>query len=424
MKEMKDSGISWIGVIPTDWDVYPIKYNFNFISGGTPDSSNSDFWDGDIIWITPADYKTKDIYVSKGTRNITLLGYNSCNTHLLPKGTIVVSKRAPIGSVAIASTPLCTNQGCLGLVVTNDSCEKYYYYALSIYDDVLNLFGSGTTFKEISASVLGKIKVANPPVPIQKRIADYLDYKCAEIDSLFVDILSEISTLEEFKRSVTTEAVTRGLDDTVQLVESNIPWIGKMPNSWKLSKIKYEIIPLERALTSEDGIVTCFRDGKVTLRSNRREDGFTVSLTENGYHGVKAGDLVIHGMDAFAGAIGCSDSDGKISPVVHVCKTTGNNRYFMYRLRAMAYGDILMDLSDGIRVRSSDYRNFSKLGKFSIGVPPIDEQDEIVNYLDSLIPQIDNLIDEKNNQLHQLTEYKKAIIYEYVTGKKEVPANG
>ena len=116
MREMKDSGISWIGEIPAQWNVYPLKYSFDFIAGATPDSTNSDLWDGDILWITPADYKTKDVYVSGGSRNLSDLGYKSCSTHMLPIGTVVVSKRAPIGSVAVTTKPLCTNQGCLGLV--------------------------------------------------------------------------------------------------------------------------------------------------------------------------------------------------------------------------------------------------------------------------------------------------------------------
>lgn len=126
-------------------------------------------------------------------------------------------------------------------------------------------------------------------------------------------------------------------------------------------------------------------------------------------------------MDAFAGAIGCSDSRGKITPVVHVCTTTGNNRYFMYFLRSMSYGNILMDLSNGVRIRSSDYRNFTKLGMFKICVPPIEEQNLIVGFLDKKVNEIEKIIEKKQEFLLNLELYKKSLIYEYVTGKKEVP---
>ena len=204
--------------------------------------------------------------------------------------------------------------------------------------------------------------------------------------------------------------------------DSGIEWIGEIPENWSNSRIKYEIIPLQRTVKNNDLIVTCFRDGTVTTRQNRREEGFTISLTENGYQGVNVGDLVIHGMDAFAGAIGCSDSRGKITPVVHVCKTMGNNRFFMFLLRSMAMNDVLMSYSDGVRIRSSDYRNFNKLGKFSIAVPPVNEQSQIADYLDFKCFEIDALLKNYEDQISTLEEYKKSLIYEYVTGKKKVPA--
>jgi type I restriction enzyme S subunit len=125
-------------------------------------------------------------------------------------------------------------------------------------------------------------------------------------------------------------------------------------------------------------------------------------------------------MDAFAGAIGCSDSRGKITPVVHVCKTTGNNRFFMYALRSMAANDVLMSFAEGIRVRSSDFRNFNKLGKFPIVVPPINEQNEIVAFLDRKCREVVTIVLQKQQQLDVLVEYKKSLIFEYVSGKKEV----
>lgn len=211
----------------------------------------------------------------------------------------------------------------------------------------------------------------------------------------------------------------KGIDR--EMKDSNIEWLSMIPAEWDECRIKNVIFPTDKPIKESDEIITCFRDGEVTLRKNRREDGFTISFTEHGYHGVDVGDLAIHGMDAFAGAIGCSDSRGKTTPVVHICTTSGNNRYFMYFLRAMAYGDILMDLSNGVRIRSSDYRNFSKLAVFKIAVPSIEEQNEIVDYLDSKTAQIDVLISKKDAFAAELENYKKSMIYEYVTGKKEVP---
>ena len=272
----------------------------------------------------------------------------------------------------------------------------------------------------ISSNDMLKRIVPSPPFKEQQRIADYLDKMCAEIDAVLEKIRASIEEYKKLKQAVITQAVTKGIRGDRPMKNSGIEWIGTCPLNWTVCRIKNVIFPQEKEVLPDDEIITCFRDGEVTLRKNRREDGFTVSFTEHGYHGVDKGDLVIHGMDAFAGAIGCSDSRGKTTPVVHTCKTAGNNRFFMYFLRSMAYGNILMDLSNGVRIRSSDFRNFAKLGVFGAVMPPLEEQNEIVDYIDGIVIQMDRLIQKKENLLTEIENYKKSLIYEYVTGKKEV----
>ena len=178
---------------------------------------------------------------------------------------------------------------------------------------------------------------------------------------------------------------------------------------------------MQKPVKEDDGVITCFRDGEVTLRSNRREDGFTMSDKEIGYQGIDVGDLVVHGMDGFAGAIGISDSRGKASPVLNVMDTKQNKRYIMYYLRSMAYSDVFVALATGIRVRSCDLR-WNKLADLPYPVPNIEEQTAIVEYIDATLEKTDAVITEKKSQIETLDEYKKSLIYEYVTGKKEVPA--
>lgn len=423
MREMKDSGISWINEIPENWNIEPIKYNYSLIAGATPESTNVDFWDGDIKWITPADFKTKDIFVTGGSRNLTIEGYKSCSTSMLPIGSIVFSKRAPIGTVAITADKLCINQGCLGLVEKSGRVlNKFYFYVISIYSEVFNLYGSGTTFKEISANVFANIKLPTPPIQEQKRIADFLDAKCAEIDALTADIQTQIDTLEQYKRSVITETVTKGLNPDAEMKDSGIQWVGDMPAHWDVIRGKYILRYMQKPVREDDGVITCFRDGEVTLRSNRREDGFTMSDKEIGYQGIDVGDLVVHGMDGFAGAIGISDSRGKASPVLNVLDTDQCKRYIMYYLRSMAYSDVFLALATGIRVRSCDLR-WNKLAELSYPIPPLDEQNAIVKHIDSVLSKADAVIADKKAQLATLDEYKKSLIFEYVTGKKEVPVS-
>lgn len=188
-----------------------------------------------------------------------------------------------------------------------------------------------------------------------------------------------------------------------------------MPMHWDCIRGKYILQYLQKLVKEDDGVITCFRDGEVTLRSNRREDGFTMSDKEIGYQGIDIGDLVVHGMDGFAGAIGISDSRGKASPVLNVLGTDQNKRYIMYYLRSMAYSDVFLALATGIRVRSCDLR-WNKLAELMYPVPPIEEQEKIVEHIDSVIKKTDEVIADKKEQLETIEEYKKSLIYEYVTG--------
>jgi type I restriction enzyme S subunit len=421
MRKMKDSGVEWIGKIPEEWVVSPLKYNFIVYSGATPKTEISDYWDGDITWITPADYKTTDIYIDTGNRFLTRRGLNSCGTTVVPVGSIIFSKRAPVGTVAINNIPLCTNQGCLSCVPIKGTNSKFYYYLMSILTEQYELVSSGTTFKEISSASFSNYKLPNPPIVEQCRITDYLDSRCSKIDGLVSDIESQITTLEQYKRSVITEAVTKGLDPAVPMKDSGVEWIGKIPVHWECVRGKYILEYLQRPVRKDDDVITCFRDGEVTLRSNRREDGFTMSDKEIGYQGIDVGDLIVHGMDGFAGAIGISDSRGKASPVLNVLNTGQSKRYIMYYLRSMAYGDVFTAIATGIRVRSCDLR-WNKLAELPYPVPPLSEQENIVEYIDNLLQQTNDIIAIKKQQIKALIDYKKSLIYEYVTGKKEIPA--
>ena len=163
---------------------------------------------------------------------------------------------------------------------------------------------------------------------------------------------------------------------------SPVPWAPVIPSGWGTERGKALFKKLDRPTRPEDAVVTCFRDGVVTLRSQRRTTGFTESLMQIGYQGVRKGDLVIHGMDAFAGAVGVSDSDGKSTPVYSVCvpRANANPHYFALVIREMARTSWILALSKGIRERSTDFR-FEVFGTQHLPVPPADQQVAIVKYL-------------------------------------------
>ena len=206
--KMKDSGIPWLGSIPAHWEVRMIKRIFRIFSGTTPKSENEIYWNGEIPWITPADYKTDDKYVSCGRKSLTNEGLASCGLTMIPQGSIIFSKRAPIGSVAITKNELCTNQGCLSCVSQENLNTDYFYFAMSVFTEQFELLGSGTTFKEISLSDFSCFPLPFPPIEEQNEITDYLNAKTLEIDSLISLKQQKISTLQNYKKSVIFEYVT------------------------------------------------------------------------------------------------------------------------------------------------------------------------------------------------------------------------
>lgn len=198
-----------------------------------------------------------------------------------------------------------------------------------------------------------------------------------------------------------------------KMKDSGIAWVGQIPEDWEVTRGKYFMHLLNRPVKDDDGVITCFRDGEVTLRSKRREEGFTFSLKECGYQGVEPGDLVVHGMDGFAGSIGISDSRGKASPVLNVIDSCEDKSYIMYYLRSLAYRNVFQVLSTGIRVRSCDLR-WSKLANLKYILPPLTEQKRIAEYLDKTVGRIDSLREKISREIERLGDYKKSMISEAV----------
>lgn len=446
----KDSGIAWIGEIPEGWEVLALKRIFKIIAGATPKSENEAYWDGDIAWITPADYKTEQKYVSFGRRNLSEQGYHACSTVLLPKGSIVFSKRAPIGLVAITERELCTNQGCLGCVPIRDVSNVFMYYLLSVYTEQFELYGSGTTFKEISANNFANFKLMLPPLSEQQAIASFLDTKCGEIDSLISLQEEMISELQAYKQSVITEAVTKGLDPNAKMnccasrekndacisssetqpaierkfKDSGVEWIGEIPSEWGVCRIKD--IYQERSETTETGterLLSVSEYYGVAPTADKIEDGDYLTRAESliGYKKCYKDDFVSNIMLAWKGSFGTTKYDGIVSPAYCVYKpvSTISPEYYHYLFRTDLYKSRFKSYSKGIidsRLRL--YTPFFYL--VDAILPPLSEQQAIASYLDAKTSQIDSLISLKQQKIDELKSYKKSIIYEYVTGKKRV----
>ena len=414
MREMKDSGISWVGEIPKEWSVWRNKYIFKITKDIVLPSKNYQ-----LLSLTTTGIKEKDENDNGGKVPENYDGYQIVKENDLVMCLFDLDCSAVFSGLSPYNGMISPAYKVLK-VKKRIANEQYYRYWF-------NYVGSKRFYKQYSKSLrftlnadeFNRLFSLLPPLDEQQRIAEFLDRECGKIDGLKADIQTQIDTLEQYKRSVITEAVTHGLNPSAPMKDSGIPWVGQFPTHWTKKKGKYILRYMSKPVKQDDGVITCFRDGAVTLRSNRREDGFTMADKEIGYQGVDVGDLVVHGMDGFAGAIGISDSRGKASPVLNVLNTKQNKKYIMYYLRSMAYGEVFTALSTGIRVRSCDLR-WNKLAELLYPLPPIDEQNNIVNYIDEQIARTNEIIADKKSQIETLDGYKKSLIYEYVTGKKEV----
>lgn len=414
-RKMKDSGIEWIGEIPEDWEKVKFKYIFDYQKGKKPNLYNEPKED-----LYP--------YVSMDVQRNNLNKYQYANSRdgvLGEKNDICVLwdgsnagefYRLRIKGV-ISSTSAIILRNTINPIVNKD----YLFYFLKFYEIELKSSSIGMGIPHVDSFKMKNDVISFPSLKKQNIIVTELNSKTKKIGVLITEIKQSIEELKKYKQSLITEAVTKGLDPNVEMKDSGINWVERIPAHWNVNKGKYLFNKMDRPIEIEE-TVTAFRDGQVVQRKKRRTDGFTNSLKEIGYQGVKQGDLVIHSMDAFAGAIGISEDDGKCSPVCIVLDSENPNiynPYFSYLMRVYSILGYIESMSKGIRVRSTDFK-YNTFANTSLLFPSFVEQKEIVNYIEEETSLIDKLITDKTTVIEELENYKKSLIYEYVTGKKEV----
>ena len=409
MREMRDSGVAWIGEIPDDWEVKRTKYLFTLESGATPKSENDAYFDGDIPWITPADYKTNDVYVSQGRRNISELGLNSCSAKLIPSGSIIFSKRAPIGAVAINTVALCTNQGCLSCISKDEQNTKFFYYVMSICTDQYNLLGSGTTFKEISATNFAGFSLPNPSFQIQNQIVAHLDAACEKVKALIANVEAQIDKLKSYKQSLITEVVTKGLDPTVPMKDSGVEWIGEIPAHWNVIRFRF----IAKITTGNQDTQNANPDGiyPFYVRSPIVERCDTYTFDGEG--------ILMAGDGAGAGRV-FHLVNGKYAVHQRVYRFY-DFKYMKPALMKLYLETMFSTVMDyGSAKTTVPSVRLPMIQDFYVCVPPENEQQKMLLFLSEKTEKIEKLIAIKQAKIDKLNEYKKSLIYEYVTGKKEV----
>lgn len=427
MREMKDSGISWVGEIPKEWLCIKakniIKSNDGGVWGNEPTSTENDKI---VLRSTEQTIDGKWIIEEPAKRDLSKIPYKNC---LIKPNDLLITKSSGsslhIGKTTLADDYFTTNECYYSNFLQRIRLQKSYYplYAWFIFNAVF--VREQFAYMQNSTSGLGNINstdIENIIVPIptldeQQKIAEFLDRECGKIDGLKADIQAQIDTLEQYKRSVITEAVTHGLNPSAPMKDSGIPWVGKTPEYWKVGRIGglYEL--RNQKVSDKD-----FMPLSVTMKGILPQLE-TAAKTNDGDNRklVRVGDFAINSRSDRRGSCGISDYDGSVSLINTILKPRNrmNAKYYNWLFHTPMFADEFYKWGHGI-VDDLWTTNWSEMKRISIPLPPLDEQQEIADYLDNKCAEIEQIIADKKSQIETLDGYKKSLIYEYVTGKKEV----
>lgn len=431
MPEMKDSGIEWVGEIPDNWKSLKLQYACDTITDYTASGSFADLA-ANVEYLDEENYamlvRTADLSAKRemGKVYVNKHAYEFLHNSNLFGGEIILPNIGSVGNVYLY-TPLYEKAtlapNAIMLRAEKNGEYLYYLFSTKTAEEALKRLSNATTQAKFNKTQLRKMKVVLPPKETQKKIKMFLDYKCSEIDALSADIQKEIETLEEYKKSVITEAVTKGLDPNVEMKDSGVEWIGMIPATWEIHPI-YSYFGERKAKNyalKEQNLLS-LSYGRI-IRKDINTNGGLLPASFNTYNIVEAGDIIIRptdlqndkrslrtGLVTEHGIITSAYID--LMPFDNV-----NSEYFHYLLHSYDVMKVFYNMGNGVR-QGLNYSEFSKLMVFA---PSIEEQEAIVDYLSQKCAEIDVVLDAKKEQLTTLDEYKKSVIYEYVTGKKEVP---
>lgn len=409
--EMKDSGVDWIGEIPISWRVIPNKYVMKKIKNIRPT------YNGDtILSLSQKGVIVRNLENPSGKMPTTFDGYQ-----FIEKGNLLMClfdiDVTPRCIGLIKNDGLCSPAYSQFVLDKNGYAPYYYYYYLNL-DFTKELLHLAKNLRHsLNEEQLGNVKIPCPPVKEQISIANFLDAKCSEIDSLTADIEKQIETLQEYKKSVITDAVTKGLDTNVEMKDSGVEWIGIMPEAWGLKPLKYCVfLKTNKSKTNE---------GYVGLEHVKSWSGQLIPpdgdefIAEGEALTFTKGDVLFGKLRPYLAKCFLASCDGSCSTEFLVLKPTNVDEQFLkFLLLTPTFIDTVNMSTNGVKMPRA---NWDFVGSIKIPIPNKKEQTAIVNFLNTKCAEIDTIVKEKQKQLEVLAQYKQSLIYEYVTGKKAVP---
>ena len=433
MSEMKDSNVNWIGKIPYEWSVNRLRYLCDMKTGGTPDDKYGINMDEDgYPWITAQDMN-ETYKIQKYSQYIDQDAIKKCKYKLFPSKSILLVCIASVGKLGMIKEKAYSNQQITALMPNNMVNEEYLLYFIQAISHKIIADASSSVVPIVNTTYLKDIICLLPLKDEQKMIANFIDKKTEKIDKILNDLNNEINVLNKYKQALITETVTTGLNTNIEMKDSGIDWIGKIPEHWSINRIS-NICKLKgrigwQGLTTDEYIdegpylITGidFSNGSIDWNNCEHVSEWRYNQAKDIQ--IKENDLLIT-KDGTVGKIAivqnCPEKVTLNSGVllIRCLNNTYINKFLYYILYSNEFWHWFEITNLGATTITHLYQNV--FAKFLVAMPDKKEQQEIVHYLDKKCEEIDTLIKDKQEQIEKIEQYKKSLIYEYVTGKKRV----
>ena len=420
-RKMKDSGIEWIGEIPEEWSKNKVIRLFDIIgSGTTPKNITSDF--PVVNWIQSGDITGSFMPTCKNVISANLLSqYSALKVYPAPF-IIIAMYGASVGNASISLIDGCVNQACC--VLSSPSCNLHYaFYVIKSAQSYLVRKAVGGGQPNISQETIKQLWLPLPPLSTQDIIVRNLDATCSKIDDLLSSVHASIEEYKKLKQAVITLAVTKGVRGEREMKDSGVEWIGKVPSKWNCIKIKYLFEIRKRIAGKEGYTVLSITQTGIKPKNISSNEGQLADSYSN-YQLLHFGEFAMNHMDLLTGWVDISNYNGVTSPDYRVFSLkdtiTNHPRYFLYLMQMCYFNRIFYSMAQGVSNLGRWRLQSDKFLNCIFPVPSIEEQKEISDYLDTTCSEIDKLIAKKEQLVKELESYKKSLIYEVVTGKREV----
>ncbi|NTM01547.1 restriction endonuclease subunit S [Enterococcus faecium] len=416
---MKDSGVEWIGKIPEEWEIKRVSNYFYQLK-----NKNQGLVEKNLLSLSYGNIVRRNIDSSDGLLPVSFDSYN-----IVSEGDIVLRMTDLQNDHKSLRTGFVREKGIITSAYitlrqkTDNVSSRYISLVLSSFDFMKGFYGLGNGVRQnVNFGDIRKINIPFPSIEAQCKIVSRVEGEVKRIDSIISETQQSINELKKYKQALITETVTKGLDKNVEMKDSGIEWIKKVPKSWEIKKTRFFLKEVSEKNYPNEEILSLYRDYGVIPKNSRDDNHNVTSLDTSGYKLVNHNQLVINKMKAWQGSMAISEIRGIISPAYYVYEVLDKQiytKFLHYALRNNAYLDEYRRISAGLRIGQWDL-NKDLFKNVKIAFPStMDEQRQIVDFLEEKIKWIDNIVIEKEQLLIQFEQLKQSLIYEYVTGKKE-----